>query len=250
MSVLGIDIGGSGIKGALVDVETGQLLTPRERIPTPEPATPERVAVVFAELVKKLSYEGPIGAGFPAIIQQGVAYSAANVHEEWINTNAEKLFSQQTAQPVYVLNDADAAGLAEMKFGAGRDFYKGTVLMVTLGTGIGSAIFTNGHLLPNVEFGHLKVRGKDAEHRASDAARKNQELSWKKWSKRLQEVLDYMEALVSPDVIIVGGGVSKDYQKYFPLLSTKAKLLPAQFLNQAGIVGAALYAWMRSRGEI
>jgi len=151
---------------------------------------------------------------------------------------------------VYVLNDADAAGLAEMKYGVGRDFKKGTVLMVTLGTGIGAAIFTNGHLLPNVEFGHLQVRGKDAEHRASDAVRKNLDLSWKKWAKRLQEVLSYMEMLISPDVIIIGGGVSKDHPKFFPYLKTNAHIIPAQLLNQAGIVGAALYAKMRSQGEL
>jgi polyphosphate glucokinase len=249
MATLGIDIGGSGIKGALIDLENGQMVTPRQRIPTPEGADPKNVSNVLKELVDYFDYRGPIGCGFPAVIQNGIALSAANVHKDWVNTNAEKIFSEATGSPVYVINDADAAGLAEMKYGAGKDFYKGTVLMITLGTGIGAAIFTNGHLLPNVEFGHLQVRGKDAEHRASDAVRKEQQLSWKKWSKRLQEVLSYMELLVSPDVIIIGGGVSKDHEKYFPYLQTKAKLIPAQFLNQAGIVGAALYAKMRSRSE-
>ncbi len=171
MSVLGIDIGGSGIKGAIVDVETGKLLTPRERIPTPENAKPEDVAQVVKTMVEFFHYEGSIGAGFPAVIRNGIALTAANVHKSWIGLDANILFSSVTKCPVSVVNDADAAGIAEMRFGIGRDYPRGVVIFLTIGTGIGSAIFTDGHLVPNTEFGHLEMGGKDAEHRASDAAR-------------------------------------------------------------------------------
>lgn len=239
MQVLGIDIGGSGIKGAPVDTETGSLVEQRHRIPTPDPAKPAAVAEVVGQIAKHFNWHGPVGAGFPAVIHDGVAMTAANIHEDWINSKATDLFAKETGCPVVVINDADAAGIAEMTFGAGRGCM-GTVLIITLGTGIGTAIFTNGCLLPNTEFGHLKIRGKDAEHRASDAVRKERDYSWKKWTKRVNEYLAEMEALIWPDLIIVSGGAVKEHEKFFPLLETKAKIVPAQFLNEAGIVGAAL----------
>lgn len=245
MAVFGIDIGGSGIKGALVDVDKGDFLTERYRLPTPEKSTPRAVAEVVKKVVDHFEWNGPIGAGFPAVIHNGVAHTAANVHESWIGTNVDELLGEVTGMPVFTVNDADAAGLAEMTFGVGRNYHKGVVVMLTLGTGIGSAIFLDGKLLPNTEFGHMEVRGKDAEKRASDAVRKEKEWSYKKWSKRLQEVLDHIEMLFSPDVIIIGGGVSKDAHEFLPFLKTRAILTPAELRNQAGIVGAALYAQQR-----
>ncbi|HZW02317.1 MAG TPA: ROK family protein [Anaerolineaceae bacterium] len=243
MAVLGIDIGGSGIKGAVVDLETGQLLTERKRFPTPEKSTPAAVAKVVRQLAGEFEVQGPIGCGFPAVVRSGVAYTAANIHESWIGTDVNQLLTDATGCPVFTVNDADAAGVAEMAYGAGRDYPKGVVMVLTLGTGIGSAIFVDGHLLPNTEFGHLEIRGKDAEHRASDAVRERKDLSYKKWAKRrLQEVLERYEMLLSPDVFIIGGGVSKNFDDFVPYVETRAKIIPAQLLNQAGIVGAALYA--------
>jgi len=249
MAVLGIDIGGSGIKGALVDLETGEFTTPRHRIATPEGALPADVAVVVKEMVEHFDYKGPIGCGFPAIVRDGVVYSAANIDHSWIGVNANELFSEATNCQVFTLNDADAAGTAEMAFGVGKDFQKGIVLLLTLGTGIGTAVFVDGHLLPNTELGHIEIRGKDAERRASAAVRTKKKLSWKAWSARLQEYLSTIEMLISPDVIVIGGGISKDSHKYFPLLKTRAKMIPALLLNQAGIVGAALYAYQKSSEE-
>jgi polyphosphate glucokinase len=243
MEILGLDIGGSGIKGALVDCEQGTMITDRHRIPTPEGARPDDVAQEVQEIVSFFKYEGPIGCGFPALIQHGVACSAANVSDQWMGTNINHLLSHATGQPVYTLNDADAAGIAEMRFGVGQEYQDGVVILLTLGTGIGSAIFTNGVLLPNTEFGHLMIRGKDAEHRASDQARQLEDLSWKKWARRLNEYLNELEKLFSPDLFIIGGGVSKKHDKFFPLLELKTKIVPAQLLNQAGIVGAAYYAF-------
>lgn len=242
MAILGIDIGGSGIKGAMVDLESGEFTTPRHRIATPEGALPADVAVVVKEMVKHFNYQGPVGCGFPAVVRDGVVYTAANIDHSWIGVNANKLFSESTGCPVYIVNDADAAGIAEMTFGVGKDYQEGIVLLLTLGTGIGSAVFVNGHLLPNTELGHIEIRGKDAEQRASAAVRTKKKLSWKAWTARLQEYLSKIEMLLSPDVIIIGGGISKDSEKYFPLLKTRAKMIPASLLNQAGIVGAALYA--------
>ncbi|HEY59085.1 MAG TPA: ROK family protein [Anaerolineae bacterium] len=242
MKVLGIDIGGSGIKGAVVDVNKGELVSERIRIATPEKSKPRDVAKTVNKIVMQSGWKGRIGCGFPAIIKDGVALSAANINKKWIGTDVDSLLSQKTGLKVYTLNDADAAGLAEMTFGAGKDYKDKIVVLLTLGTGIGSAVFMKGQLLPNTELGHFKIRGKDAEKRASDMVRKKKKLGWKNWSKRLQEYLDTLEYLVNPDVIIIGGGVSKNHAKFFPHLSTSAKLLPAQFLNQAGIIGAALYA--------
>lgn len=239
MEILGIDIGGSGIKGAPVDTETGALLAPRYRIRTPKPAKPRPVAKTVAGIVRHFDWQGPVGCGFPAVVQRGVTLTAANVHEKWIGADAEALFSEQSGCPVRMINDADAAGLAEMAFGAGKG-RMGTVLIITIGTGLGTALFTNGQLLPNTEFGHIEIKGKEAEKRASDAARKRKNLSWKKWSRRLDSYLRTMESLVWPDLIILGGGVSKRHDKFIPRLSVQAEVVPAQLLNEAGIVGAAL----------
>jgi len=239
--ILGVDIGGSGIKGAPVDVELGRLTDTRHRIKTPKPSTPDAVAEVVAALVKHFEWQGPIGCTFPAVIRNGTAYSAANVDKSWIGTNGQALFEQATGQEVVLLNDADAAALAEMRFGAGRD-RRGTVLLLTLGTGIGSAIFRHGVLLPNTELGHMEFRGMEAEHYAADSVREKEELSWEAFGERVDQLLDYFEMLFSPDLIIIGGGVSKEYLDFFPYLSTKTPVVPAQLRNEAGIIGAALAA--------
>lgn len=238
MEILGIDIGGSGIKGALVDVEQGVCTAERYRLPTPAPSRPEAVAEVAAKLVKHFKWSGPIGCTFPAVIKEGVVYTAANVDQGWIGCNGQELLQQHTGCPVLLLNDADAAGIAELEFGAGRG-HKGIIIMVTLGTGIGTALFVNGQLLPNTELGHLEIRGKDAETRATDRARKERELSWKKWAVYVNEYLERMEALFWPDLFIIGGGVSKKHDKFLPLLRLRTEVVPAQMLNEAGIIGAA-----------
>jgi len=241
MQILGIDVGGSGIKGAPVDIKTGKLTAERLRIKTPPGAEPQAVAEVVAEIAKSFNWKGPIGIGFPAPIKSGVAMMAANVSQKWVGTNADNLFTRVTGCDCTMINDADAAGLAEMQFGAGRG-QAGTVILITLGTGIGTAIFYRGNLLPNTEFGHLEMKGKDAEHRASDAVRQREDLSWKKYAKRLNKYLAQMEKLFWPDLFIVGGGISKQSEKYLPLLKIETPVVPAQFLNEAGIVGAALAA--------
>ena len=241
MQILGVDIGGTGIKGAPIDTDTGALLAERYRIPTPEGAKPKEVAVTVAELARHFNWHGPIGVGFPAAIRNGVALTAANIHKSWIGTNVAELFSGATGCPVRVINDADAAGLAEMTFGAGKG-RMGVVLLVTIGTGLGTALFIDGRLLPNTELGHLEIRGKDAERRASDAARQRRRLSWEKWALLLDEYLLTLERLFCPDLIILGGGVSKKHERFLPLLTVRTEVVPAQLLNEAGMVGAALTA--------
>jgi polyphosphate glucokinase len=243
LTLLGIDIGGTGIKGAPVDVETGQLVSERFRIDTPQPSLPNSVADVVEQIAAHFDYKGPAGVTFPAVVKHGVTYTAANVDSSWIGTDAGKLFSQHVGGPVTVVNDADAAGVAEVRFGAGKD-RMGVVILLTLGTGIGSAIFLDGKLLPNTEFGHLMIRGKEAERRASEKARADRRLSWKQWSKRLSEFLNEMEKLFSPDLFIIGGGISKKADKFFPFLRTKTEvvIVPAQMRNEAGIIGAAYLA--------
>ena len=241
MNVLGIDVGGTGIKGAPVDTTEGKLLAERFRIKTPKKAEPEPVAEVVAEIARSFEWQGPIGIGFPAPIKAGVAMMAANVSEKWVGTNADELFTKITGCACTMINDADAAGLAEMKFGAGKG-QPGTVILLTLGTGIGSAIFYRGNLLPNTEFGHMEMKGMDAEYRASDAARQRDDLSWKKYAKRLNKYLKAMEKLFWPDLFIVGGGISKEADEYLPLLTIETPIVTAQLLNEAGIVGAALAA--------
>jgi polyphosphate glucokinase len=244
MEILGIDIGGSGIKGAPVNTESGSFLADRVRIPTPHSAKPVPVARVVVEIVRHFDWHGPIGCGFPAPIRGGVALTAANVHQKWIGTNADALFTEATGCQATVVNDADAAGLAEVTFGAGRGV-KGVVLVVTVGTGLGTALFTNGCLLPNTEFGHLEINGQDAETQASDAARKREKLSWNEWTERLGVYLNRLERLIWPDLIILGGGVVKNQARFIPRLRVQTKIVPAQMLNNAGIIGAAFFASLR-----
>jgi polyphosphate glucokinase len=237
--ILGIDVGGSGIKGAPVDIRTGKLTAERIRIKTPGKAEPKPVAEVIQKIAGSFNGMEAIGIGFPAPIKSGVAMMAANISEKWIGLNADELFAKATTLPCKTINDADAAGLAEMSFGAGRG-QQGTVIMVTLGTGIGSAIFHRGRLLPNTEFGHIEIKGREAEARASDAARQRDDLSWKKFAKHLDHYLDVMAKLFWPDLFIIGGGISKEHESFLPFLNIKIPVVPAQLLNEAGIIGAAL----------
>jgi polyphosphate glucokinase len=246
---LGIDIGGTGIKGALVDVDKGQLVVERYRIDTPQPATPNAVAATVADIVKHFNYKGTVGCTFPAVVRHGIVYSAANVDKTWIETNADKLFEEATGCSVHVMNDADAAGVAEMAFGAGKG-HNGVVFMLTFGTGIGTALFTNGVLVPNTALGHLELEGKEVEPRMSEKAREVLDLSWSKWSRRVSKYLNYLERLFSPDLFIIGGGVSKKSDKFFPLLEIKTPIVTAQLLNEAGIVGAAYVAKQLDKHEI
>jgi polyphosphate glucokinase len=242
LNVLGFDIGGSGIKAAIVDTEKGELVTERVRIDTPEGGKPSSVAAVVNEICKSNNWSGIAGVGFPTLILNGVCKTAANIDKSWIGTNVSELFSQASNCKFYVLNDADAAGMAEMKMGAGKDQQQGTVMLFTLGTGIGSAIFVDGKLVPNTEFGHMEVRGKDAEKRASAYVKTEKDLSWEEWGGRLQEFLKRMEDLVPAELIIIGGGVSRKFEKFSPYLDLRAKVVPAKYSNQAGIIGAALFA--------
>lgn len=244
--ILGIDIGGSGIKGAPVDLSTGALAAERHRILTPQPATPEAVADAVAEMARHFAWSGPIGCGFPAALQHGVARTAANVHRRWIGTDVAALFTAATGCATTVINDADAAGLAEMTFGAGRG-RQGVVLMITVGTGLGTAIFTDGVLLPNTELGHIELRGREAERWASDAARRRKDLSWKKWSRRVGRYLLTLERLFWPDLFIIGGGVSKKHDRFLPRIRrVGAEVVPAELRNDAGMIGAALAARART----
>ncbi len=243
MRAFGVDIGGTGIKGALVDTATGKLVTERKRILTPHPATPEAVAEVVAQLVHDAGWTGDVGATFPAVIKNGVARSAANVDPSWIGTDADKVFTEAVkgAGEVTVLNDADAAGLAEDRFGAAKDV-DGVVIMLTFGTGIGSALIMNGVLVPNTELGHLELDGYDAETRAAASVRDEHGMSYKKWAQRVNHYMQHVERLFTPDLFVVGGGVSKNSDKWVPLLELNTKVVPAQLLNEAGIVGAAVAA--------
>jgi len=240
MHALGIDIGGTGIKAAPVDLAAGKLLAERKKIETPRPALPDAVAGVVHEIVSDFEWSGPIGITFPGVVTGGVTRTAANLDQAWIGLDAGDLFGKATGNPVRVLNDADAAGMAEMTFGAGVG-QKGTVLMLTLGTGIGSALFVNGILVPNTEFGHVEIDGHDAEKRASEHAKELHDMGWGKWAGRVEEYLQHMEALLSPDLFIIGGGISKQSEKFVPLLKgIRAKIVPATLQNDAGIVGAAM----------
>jgi polyphosphate glucokinase len=241
MHLLGVDIGGTGIKAAIVNSKTGQLVSERHRIATPQPATPQSVAATLKKMVEHFAWQGPIGCGFPATVTHGVAQTASNIDKSWIGTNVEALFAEFTDCPCYVVNDADAAGMAEMDFGAGSH-HAGVVVIITVGTGLGSAVFVNGELLPNTEFGHIILKDKVAEHYTSARVREAEDLSWKKWGKRFNLYLQRLEFLMSPDCFIIGGGASKKFEKFSEQLDVKAEVLPAQGLNQAGIVGAAMYA--------
>jgi polyphosphate glucokinase len=244
MEILGIDVGGSGIKGAPVDTEAGVLSAPRFRVPTPSPARPGQVAEEVGEIVRYFDWHGPVGCGFPSAVREGKILTAANIHKSWVGTDAAALFTEATGCPVTVVNDADAAGLAEMSFGAGKG-RRGVILVVTVGTGLGTALFTDGCLLPNTELGHIEIDGVDAEWRASDAARKREDLSWKKWAQHLDRYLQTLAALLWPDLIILGGGVSKKADRFLPLLTVNTEVLPAQLQNEAGIIGAAMAAALR-----
>lgn len=242
MEALGIDIGGSGVKGNPVDTDTGQPTAERFRLDTPHPATPKDVAETVGKVAEHFHWTGPVGVTFPGVITHGTVRTAANVDHSWIDVDAPKLFGGVLgdAAHVVVLNDADAAGLAEVAHGAGKG-RDGVTLMLTFGTGIGSALFIDGKLVPNTELGHLQIRGKDAEQRASARIRDEKDLSWEKWAKRVEEYLQTVEALLSPDLIILGGGVTNHPDKFVPLLHLpRTEIVPAQMANEAGIVGAAM----------
>lgn len=242
MEVLGIDIGGSAVKGAIVQANSGKLLTDRIRVETKAKVKPKKMGKIIKDIADQFGWNGIIGIGFPGIVKNGVAQSAANINKEWVGIDINLLVGESTGLRVYTINDADAAGLAEMALGSGKKHRDDIVVMLTLGTGIGSAVFLKGNLLPNTEFGHIELRGKDAEKRASAEVKTKKKLGWQEWSSILQEYLNALELLINPDVFIIGGGISKDHEKFFPLLHTKAKIIPAHFFNQAGIIGAALYA--------
>lgn len=242
MQILGIDIGGTGIKTALVETTTGELISERTRVATPRPATPQAIGATLKEVVTEHQWSGPIGIGFPAAIQHGIARTAANVDKSFIGLPIAEYFSKQTGCPVYMANDADVAGMAEMRFGAGKD-NRGVVLIVTIGTGLGTALFSDGHLMPNTELGHVFLsNGIEAERYASEAVRVTKDLKWKEWGDRFNLYLTTMESLLWPDLIILGGGVSDKLHKFSPMITTKVPVVAASFLNQAGIVGAALFA--------
>jgi len=246
MRALGIDVGGSGIKGAIVDLRTGEFVGDRCRIATPEPPTTGAVVRVVARVVKHFDWKGPVGCGMPGPVKQGLLMTAVNLHSSWVEAKAEELYSRACGRPVRVVNDADAAGIAEMRFGAGKG-KKGVVIVLTLGTGIGSAVFVDGVLVPNTEFGQMEVRGKRGERRAAARVKKDKGLSWEEWAERLNEYLGALEALLWPDLIILGGGVSKRAKRFIPHLTTRAKIVPARLENRAGIVGAALLAPRQKR---
>ena len=239
--ILGIDIGGSGIKGCPVNTSDGLMLEPRYRIPTPSPAVPENIAETIEMIVKHFRWKGPVGCGFPGVLQNGIARTAANLEDDWIGKDINNLFSKTTGLPVTVVNDADAAGLAEMKFGAGRG-HRGVVLLLTVGTGIGFVLFTGRRLVPNLEMGHIELHGMDAEKYCSDAIRKTENLSWEEWAKRFDEYLHAIEDLVWPDMIILGGGASKKGDQFLKHLTVRSKVVPAELLNNAGLIGAAMSA--------
>ncbi|MGC4109788.1 MAG: ROK family protein [Nocardioides sp.] len=238
----GIDFGGSGIKGAPVDLEKGEFATDRVRIDTPDPSTPDAVAEVFCELLGQFDEsDGPVGVTVPGVVVHGVVSSAANIDKHWIGEDADKLITKRTGRDVHVVNDADAAGLAEVRYGAAKG-RRGLVIVTTLGTGIGSALVYDGVLVPNSELGHLEIDGHDAEKRAASSAREREDLSWKEWAKRLTTYYRQLERLFSPELFVVGGGVSKKSDEFLPLVDIETEIIPAQLRNAAGIVGAALYA--------
>jgi polyphosphate glucokinase len=240
MHILGIDIGGSGVKGAPVDVTTGELLAERFRLPTPQPATPKATMKTIQEIVAHFGWHGPIGCGYPGVIKHGFVHTAANVDESWIGFSLKNAIQDLTSQEVQVVNDADAAGIAEMYFGAGKA-QLGMVVMVTLGTGIGVAAFIDGKLIPNLELGHIEIKGEDAEHRAAEAAKEREDLDWKDWAKRVDRFLYRLERLIWPDLYIIGGGVSKDWDQFVPYFKkVNVPVVPAMLRNNAGIVGAAM----------
>ena len=242
MQILGIDVGGTGIKSAIVETTTGELLSERLRIATPRPATPQAVAAALETVLDAHHWKGPVGMGFPAAIQHGIARTASNVDKSFIGLPIADYFSKETGCEFFIANDADVAGMAEMRFGAGKN-NAGVVLIITIGTGLGTALFSDGHLLPNTELGHVFLEnGHEAERYASEAVRITKELKWKEWGERLNLYLCTMENLLWPDLIVLGGGISEKLYKFSPMITTKSPVVAASFLNQAGIVGAALFA--------
>jgi polyphosphate glucokinase len=246
MKALGIDIGGSGIKAALVDTQRGQLLTERYRVPTPSPATPNSLARSVARIVHHFSWKGPIGCGVPGPIKNGKVMVVANLDKSWVGARAHEVFAKACGQKVAVINDADAAGLAESRFGACRKT-RGVVVVLTLGTGIGSALLYDGRLIPNSEFGQIEIRGKKGERRAASRVRKEKNLSWEQWAKLLDEYLQALEGILWPDLFVIGGGVSRKSKRFISLLHLRARIVPAKLHNEAGIVGAALNACLKYR---
>ncbi len=245
----GVDVGGSGIKGGMVDLATGELVGDRYKIGTPQPSTPEAVAAVVAEIVRHFEWTGPVGVTLPAVVTAGVARSAANIDKSWIDTDAKALFAQALGhENITVLNDADAAGIAEDRYGAGKN-RGGVVVLLTFGTGIGSAVLHDGVLLPNTEFGHMEVDGKEAEHRAAASVKENHDLSYKDWAKEVSKVLKTFEALLWPDLFIAGGGISRKGEKWIPLLTSRTPVVAATLKNSAGIVGAAFSADTAARTD-
>jgi polyphosphate glucokinase len=239
MTVLGIDIGGSGIKGAPVDTQAGALADERFRVETPQPATPDAVLSVLVEVAGHWKGKDPVGVTFPGVVRGGVIGTAANLHPDWVGLDAATMFTERVGRAVTVLNDADAAGVAEVAFGAGRNV-RGVVLLITLGTGIGSALFVGGTLVPNTELGHLELKGADAELHASDRIREEKNMTWEKWAAHVQDYLLQVERLLSPDLIILGGGVSKKADRFLPYVKIGTPVVPAVLQNNAGIVGAAM----------
>jgi polyphosphate glucokinase len=238
----GVDVGGSGVKGGIVDLDTGKLIGERFKLLTPHPATPEAVAATVAEVVRHFEWTGPLGVTYPGVVVNGVVQTAANVDKGWIGCNASEFYSNALdGQQVIVLNDADAAGLAEEKFGAGRD-NSGVIVLLTFGTGIGSAVIHNGVLLPNTEFGHIEVGGKEAEHRAASSVKEKKGWSYERWTGEVTKVLVAVENAIWPDLFIAGGGISRKADKWVPLLKNRTPVVAAALQNTAGIVGAAMAA--------
>lgn len=245
--VLGIDIGASGIKGGVVDIHTGEMLTERLRVETPQPSTPKAMAKAVKELCKMHKWKsGLIGVGFPTIVINGEARTAANIDKKWIGTSIEEVFGEATACPVIAVNDADAAGIAELEFGVAKGAL-GTVILITIGSGLGSAVFTDGKIVRNTEFGHLFLKDMKAEHYASDKTRQEEDLSWKKWGKRFNEYLNHLDRIISPNLVILGGGGSKKYSEYEDQIDVNFPIKIAQFKNKAGAIGAAVYAYQEWR---
>ena len=240
--ILGIDVGASGIKGAVIDLKTGELISERIRVEMPQPSTPENAANALNEIVQSLNYNGLIGVGFPSVIKKGIASTAANLDKTWIGCNVEDILSGVTGCPVVVVNDADAAGLAEVRFGNGKGVM-GTVVLITIGTGLGSAVFTDGRLLRNTEFGHIFTKkGVIAESVASASAKEREDLSWKKWAKRFDDYLHQIDLYLQPNLIILGGGASKNFEEYKKRFTIDTPIVAAKLMNNAGIIGAAIYA--------
>jgi len=241
-AILGIDVGGSGIKGAIIDTKKGKLLTKRYRVPTPSLANPENIAHTIIKIIDHFNWKDIVGIGFPSVVKNGVICTAANIDKAFIGIDFETYLKKKTDCKIKIINDADAAGIAEMKFGIGKD-QRGLVMIITIGTGIGTCLFMNGKIIPNTELGHIYLPdNKESELYASDATRQKLNLNWEEWAYRLNEILVYYENLFWPDLFILGGGISKEEEKYMKYLKIRTKIVTAQFQNYAGMIGAAIYA--------